>query len=202
MKRVPRVTTAAAALIGAAVALSLAACTADVPSAPSATRAPTVAIQSPAPSDLLGLDLDLGGTLSGVTETLAETLARLSVFPCETPAFGSVTQVIGPRGGVIRVGPHSLYVPPRSLDAPVAITATATAGRYVRVDFQPHGLNFRYGAVLTLSYAHCDREPTRPKIVYVNDLLSVLELLPSLDQRSTDKVSATIRHFSGYAFAD
>jgi hypothetical protein len=38
--------------------------------------------------------------------------------------------------------------------------------------------------------------------VYVTDLLSILELLPSLNDASRDRVVGKIDHFSGYAFAD
>jgi hypothetical protein len=197
MKRIPRASAAFAALIGA-LALSLAACTADV--APSAPKAPTVIAPSQPPSDLLGLDL--GGTISDVGETLTGVLSNLTLYECSTPSFGSVTRNIGPAGGVIRVGPHSLVIPPGALDRTVAITAATSAGQHVKVDFQPEDLRFKYRAVLTLSYAHCDSRPLLPKVVYVDNLLSILELLPSLDDQSRDRVTARLRHFSGYAIAE
>src|SRR3712207_3773483 len=146
MKRTSRASAVAAALIGA-LALSLAACTADV--VPSAPRAPDVTADEAQPSELLGLDL--GGTLTGV-------LSNLTVYRCSTPSFGSVTQAVGPAGGVVRIGPHSLAVPAGALDRAVEITASTRQADHVRVDFQPEGLRFRYPAVLTLSYAHCDRQ--------------------------------------------
>lgn len=198
MKRITRASAALAALIGA-FALSLAACTADV--VPSAPRAPDVIAESQPPSHLLGLDLDLGETVSDLGETVAGLL-NLSVFRCETPAFGTTTQTVGRGGGIIKVGPHSLYIPPGALDRSVSITATANAGPHVKVDFQPEGLRFSRPAVLTLSYAHCANRPLRPKVVYVDDLLSILELLPSLSDASRERVSAKLDHFSGYALAD
>src|SRR5919202_4893107 len=121
----------AAALIGALV-FSLAACTADV--APSAPRAPDIssAVSRP-PSDLLGIDL--GGTLTGV-------VSNLTLYKCSTPSFGSVTQTVGPAGGVIKVGPHSLVIPAGALDRTVAITASTKPSDHVQVDFQPEGLRF------------------------------------------------------------
>ena len=190
MKRTSRASAVAAALIGA-LALSLAACTADV--APSAPRAPDVTADEAQPSELLGLDL--GGTLTGV-------LSNLTLYQCSTPSFGSVTTPVGPAGGVVRVGPHSLAIPAGALDRSVDITATTKAGDHVRVDFQPEGLRFRYPAVLTLSYAHCDRRPLLPSVVYVDDLLSILELLPALNDLGGERVTTKLRHFSGYAIAD
>jgi hypothetical protein len=137
----------------------------------------------------------VGGTLTG-------TLSNLRLYDCATPAFGVVTQTVGPLGGVIRVGPHSLVIPPGALDRPVAITASAPEGQHVTVDFAPEGLRFRYPAVLSLSYAHCDHRPLLPRVVYIDDLLSILELLPSLDDLSSEAVTTKLRHFSGYAIAD
>jgi hypothetical protein len=198
MKKLTRASAVFAALIGA-LALSLAACNADV--APSAPRAPDAIAPSQPTSDLLGLDLDLGETVSDLGETVSGLL-NLTVFPCETPAYGSVTQTVGRGGGIIRVGPHSLYVPPGALDRSVSITATAKAGGEVKVDFQPEGLRFSRPAVLTLSYAQCATRPSRPKVVQVNDLLSILDLLPSLNDSSRERVSGKLDHFSGYALAD
>src|SRR5918992_3928635 len=116
------------ALIGA-FALTLASCTTDV--IPSAPRAPEVDPAEAQPSELLGLDL--GGTLTGL-------LSNLTLYRCSTPSYGSVTQAVGPAGGVVRVGPHSLVIPAGALDRTVPITASTRAGDHVRVDFQPEGL--------------------------------------------------------------
>jgi hypothetical protein len=199
MKRIHRARAVVAAF-AAAFALSIAACNADV--APSAPRAPDVIAPTELPSDLLGLDLDLGGTLSGLTQTVSGILSSLNLFRCETPAFGSVTQTVGWGGAIIKVGPHSLYVPPGALSAPVAITATASEGSQVKVDFQPHGLRFQRPAVLTLSYSHCSTDPVKPKVVYVDDALSILELVPSVNDTWNRQSRAKLDHFSGYAFAD
>jgi hypothetical protein len=195
MKRITRASAAFAALIGA-FALSVAACTADV--APTAPRAPDINAASQPPSDLLGL----GGTLSGLGETLTGTLSNLTLYKCSSPSYGSITQNVGPAGGVIKVGPHSLSIPPGALDRSVAITASTSAAQHVSVDFQPEGLRFKHPAVLKLSYAHCDNRPLLPRVVYVSNLLSVLELLPSLNDFSTERVTARLGHFSGYAIAD
>jgi hypothetical protein len=182
-------------LIGA-LALGLAACTADgVPSAPKAPEIPAAS----QPSNNL---LDLGGTVSGLGETLSGALSNLRLFDCPTPAFGSVTEEIGPAGGVVKIGPHVLLVPPGALDREVAITASAPEDQHVAVDFKPEGLQFKRPAVLRMSYAHCANRPLLPKVVYINDLLSILELLPSLNDARGEGVTTRLRHFSGYAIAD
>jgi hypothetical protein len=199
MKRILRRQAPLAALLGA-FAVILAACTADF--GPSAPKAPTAAQTEP--SNLLGIlggddrDSDSDGLLAGL-------LSNLSLHSCDSPDLGSVSKSIGRAGGVIEIGPHSLTVPAGALSRPVTITATARAGNNVKVDFQPHGLRFASRAVLRLSYAHCSGRPLFPKVVYVGDtggLLTILELLPSLNDDSNGRVTARIRHFSGYAIAD
>jgi hypothetical protein len=196
MNRTFRARAAATALFGAFV-VGLAACTADVlPSAPQPPRISPAHEVPPAgqpPSDLLGLDLE--GTLTGL-------LSNLTLYKCSTPSFGSVTQYVGRSGGVVKVGPHSLVIPAGALDRTVAITASTEAGDVVKVDFQPEGLRFASPATLRLSYAHCPRPPLLPRVVYVDNLLSILELLPALNDFGSDRVTTKLRHFSGYAIAD
>jgi hypothetical protein len=194
------------ALVGTVVFLA-SGCTVDAPSAPTPPR--TISAEQPS-SSLLGIDgelsgvLDLSDTTSQPGELLSGTLSGvgLGLYRCETPAFGSVSQVVGPEGGVIKIGPHSLHIPENSLKTSVLITASAPAGQHVKVDFQPEGLKFGKRAVLRLSYAHCPSRPLRPKLAYVNDLLSILELLPSADDLANEQVTGRLKHFSGYAIAD
>jgi hypothetical protein len=195
MKKIVRGRAPFAALLGV-VALTLAACTADF--APNAPKSPAGLAPSE-PSNLLGI---LDGTDGGLLQGL---LSSLSLHPCDSPDLGSITKSIGPAGGVMKIGPHSLTVPAGALPETVNITATARTGKYVRIDFEPHGLRFASPATLGLSYAHCASRPLLPKVVYVSgdgDLLSILELVPSLTEFSSDRVTARLRHFSGYAIAD
>jgi hypothetical protein len=184
----PGISRAAATLAAAigAFALTLAACTADTtPTGPSA-RAIAAPLQPP--RDLLGLDVSLSG---------------LTLYRCPTDGYGSVTKQIGPEGGTIQVGPHYLVIPAGALSSTLTITATAPAGDYVKVDFLPEGLRFSKSAALILSYAHCSGPPPLlPKVVYLSDLLRILEVLDALHSNQSKSVTAKIRHFSGYAIAD
>jgi hypothetical protein len=203
MKKIVRARAPFAVLLGAIVALTLA-CSADF--APSAPKSPQISVPSEPSNNLLGLlgandgdsDRDSDGLLQGL-------LSNLSLYRCDSPDLGSVSKTIGPAGGVVQIGPHSLTVPAGALYKPVTITATARSGKYVKIDFEPHGLRFKTRATLRLSYSHCGSRPLLPKVVYVDgvgDLLSVLELVPALNDRSNDRVTAWLRHFSGYAIAD
>jgi hypothetical protein len=194
-----------AALLAAAL-VTVAACATDI--VPTAPQTPAIAVPDE-PSNLLGIlggddgDSEGAGLLDG--SLLQGILSNLSLHNCDSPDFGSVTKTIGPLGGTIQVGPHSLTIPPGALSKPVAIKAAATAGKYVKVDFEPHGLRFRYRATLRLSLAHCTSRPLLPKVVYVGgsgDLLDILELVPALTDLSSHRVTARLRHFSGYAIAD
>jgi hypothetical protein len=151
------------------------------------TEAPQTATAPPAAgsSDLLG------GVVS-----LLPTLVR-----CDPLPHASAASTIGAEGGEIRVGPHRLVVPAGALASPTLITAEAPASSEVVVNFSPDGLQFAAPATLTLSYAHCNRPLSlNERIVQVDGLLGILALLPSLDLPSGE-VSASLRHFSGYAVA-
>jgi hypothetical protein len=205
MERIFRGRTSFAVLIGA-ITIAVAACTAD--SAPTGPAAPPPLTVPDAPNDLLGLlggddrDSDGEGDLDDLVQSL---LSNLSLHSCDSPDLGSVRKSIGPAGGLIQIGRHSLTVPPGALPNQVVITATSRGGNHVRVDFEPHGLRFKSRATLRLSYAHCGSRPLLPKIVYVDgvgDLLSILELTLTLDNAGDERVTARLSHFSGYAIAD
>src|SRR5919199_6499536 len=55
---------------------------------------------------------------------------------CPTSNTYTTTQIVGPDGGTIQVGPHSLTIPAGALTSDTEISATAPAGNYVVVQFQ------------------------------------------------------------------
>ena len=135
-------------------------------------------------------DLTLGALPSGLLQ-------------CSSLPSASVTQTIGPEGGTLQVGPHTLSVPPGALAAPVNITAVATSDTVNRVEFQPAGLTFGQPAALTMSYANCGPLGSLlPKrIAYTTDVLAILEYLPSVDDPQAWEVTGRVEHFSTYAVA-
>jgi hypothetical protein len=129
-------------------------------------------------------------------------------------SYDSVTQVIGPAGGSLMVGPHILSVNALALTTKVRITAVAPAGSVRWVRFQPDGLVFQtvaggWGAVLLTSYKGCAVPTgTTPRIAQVNDARSILQFLPSSVTLSPTLLSLTtqyavgvLQHFSNYAVA-
>ncbi len=139
----------------------------------------------------------LGGLLQPV-DGLAKKLGLLSCRPLPTVY---AKQTIGPLGGVIDIGPHSLVVPPGALSHSVTITAVAPSGNVNAVHFEPEGLQFNNPAYLTISYANCNvLGVILPKhIAYTDDNLNILSYLISVDNILAQKVTGQVNHFSEYA---
>ena len=134
----------------------------------------------------------LGGLLQSIG------LLKCSPLPKQTSAA-----TIGPWGGSITVGPHRLVVPPGALSRDVTITASLSADTINAITFQPEGLQFARPAYLTMSYANCNLLGILlPKhIAYTNDNYVILELLSSVDNLFTKRVTGQVHHFSHYAMA-
>ena len=128
---------------------------------------------------------------------------KVGLLACTPLPYDSVTQTIGPEGGTIQVGAHTLWVPPGALDTAVSITAVAPSDTVNHVRFQPEGLTFQQPAALVTGYGNCDLlGSTLPKrIAYTTDALQILDYLPSLDDRESQTVRGWLRHFSEYAVA-
>lgn len=139
------------------------------------------------------LDGDLFGDLRKLT----------GLLQCTPLPYDSVTQTVGPEGGVIRVGPHTFTVPAGALDTDVTITAITPSDTVNRIQFQPEGLVFNGYTTLRMSYANCDLLGSLlPKrVAYVNADLGILDYLPSLDNVLTQTVRGKLQHFSEYAIA-
>src|SRR3989441_10950383 len=86
-------------------------------------RSPTGPPANPAAAVLLGNLAKSGGLLA-----------------CKPLGYDSVTQMIGPAGGVLKISKHNLLVPAGALSAGVSITAVAPSGTGDRVALPPEGL--------------------------------------------------------------
>jgi hypothetical protein len=151
---------------------------------------PALPVQSLAPELSGGL---LGTGLGG------------QLLSCTPLPYASDRQLVGPGGGILHVGPHTLVIPPGALSQPVMITAEAPVGTTNSVSLQPHGLVFAHGrpAALTLSYANCSLlgRILPKRVAYTTDLLQILNYLLSLDDPFHKRVTGEIEHFSRYAVA-
>jgi hypothetical protein len=162
--------------------------------------AASLLVASCADPPLAPLEAEPGGPTAGLLGSLAQPIGLLQ---CSPLPYDSVTQAIGPEGGVVRVGRHKLSVPPGAVADVVTITAVAPSGTVNRVAFQPEGLVFERFAHLTMSYANCDLLGVLlpRQIAYVTDRLDILEYLPSVDHLLSQSVTGRLDHFSSYAVA-
>lgn len=184
------------------VTVATLACSADAPTTAPATP-PVVA---PAPRALLGLDPLLGTTTSLLTTTVqtvdGTVSGLLGLLTCSQQDQLKSSKYIGSLGGSITVGDHKLVVPAGALSQTVLITATQQSGTVAEIDFQPHGLKFAKPATLRMSYSSCSTSSgSVQSIVYVDDNNQIIEKPVSVDNTTSDAVTASIGHFSGYAIA-
>ncbi|HEY7613424.1 MAG TPA: hypothetical protein VH764_10555 [Gemmatimonadales bacterium] len=150
----------------------------------------------PAEPAMAGSDQDallLGGLLNGLKD--------LRLLSCSQQQYVAVTKVVGPAGGTVVVGSHRLVIPAGALARNYTIRAEQVPYRVNSVRFSPEGLKFARPAKLTLSYANCSPLLLLKRVVYTDELLRILELIPSLDNLRTKTVTGDIRHFSRYAVA-
>ena len=147
---------------------------------------------------------------TGATPTVSESPQLLvgggastrRLLRCEPSKRYRSDVVIGPSGGTIRVGPHSLKIPAGALSARTRIEAVVPAGPYREIDFKPDGLQFAVPAELVMNYKGCDyiREAD-VTIVYVANDYTILEVLPA-SFLTGYKLRSPLNHFSKYMLAE
>lgn len=206
-----------AAALGLAL---LAACSSD------RVAGPGTAAPSAAPSASL---LPLGGVLRGVVNFLGDATRRLTgteldalkatfhttaadlelpvwrpaTLTCGVATTATATQSVGPAGGVLRFGRGTLLIPEGALASEVQITATATLGSEVSVDFAPHGLQFAKAVEVRVDYDGCRPPSTHAglNVFYTNAGGLITQTMPSADDRDGTAIRALTDHFSGYIVA-
>ncbi len=187
-------------------AFALAAMLAAFSASCSSDALPTAPPSQASQGDQQQVDPLLGLPLEGILDGLGGATGSLGqILTCKSQSYAYDSEVIGPWGGMLRVGKHTFYVPPGALDSDVRITAEAPAGNTISVRFNPEGLKFdrNHEPVLTLDYSDCGlvRNLLPKRIAYTDERLNILSILQSLDNIFTHRVSARIEHFSRYAIA-
>jgi hypothetical protein len=177
----------------------------------SCTAADTSPMEAPVaqpieqPSELLGLLDGTGGLLGGVVDLAGNVLGGLlqitGLLTCQEQQYAVTSATIGPLGGTIRVGKHSLVIPKGALRSYVKIQAEQMKGSTNSVRFSPEGLQFEKQAVLSLNYENCQNTDVPKAVVYTTEKLKILEILKSLDLLKSRTIAAPIDHFSRYAVA-
>jgi hypothetical protein len=136
---------------------------------------------------------------------LSPPLGGLAVCPKAT--YDSASALIGPKGGVVKVGAHKFEVPAGALSFLVRITMVRPADSTASVRLYPQGLKFNASALpkLTLDFTSCKQKHVTwmpPRIAYVSEQTGILEILTTiLLDKLGYKVSAKVSHFSRYAVA-
>ncbi|HEX7337265.1 MAG TPA: hypothetical protein VF252_08660 [Gemmatimonadales bacterium] len=157
---------------------------------------------APQAAPLLG---DLGGVVDDLTGTLGVALGGVlevtDLLTCTEQKYVAVSQTVGPNGGKITVGEHTLVIPEGALSGKTVITAEQMPGSSNSVRFSPEGLQFEKPAVLTMSYQNCLVVLLPKTIVYTTEKFKILEVLRSLDLFRQKRVAAPIDHFSRYVVA-
>jgi hypothetical protein len=147
------------------------------------------------------------GPQAELLETPSTLRAPLGFSHCSPQPFASGSARIGPKGGIIRAGKHSLRIPAGALKSTVLITMEAPSASLNYVVFSPEGLTFDPANLPTLvmSYGNCDvkeraGEPA-VEIVYTNDALTaVLETTEAVAADTQSRTfGALLKHFSTYA---
>ncbi|MDB4875240.1 MAG: hypothetical protein JWM41_1686 [Gemmatimonadetes bacterium] len=111
----------------------------------------------------------------------------------EAPLFG--TALIGASGGILDVGRHRLIIPAGALDRDTWVSGSVAAGSTFRIDFAPHGLQFRKPAGLILDASACTAVPN---IVYLDEDGGIAEHIAAIFSNWWHVIAAPIDHFSGY----
>jgi hypothetical protein len=138
---------------------------------------------------------------SSIIGTPDDPEISVRLLSCTPQDYLISTQVIGPKGGKIKVGNHLLFIPAGALSEPVTIVAEQITGSTNSVRFGPEGLRFARPAELTLNYQNCLDAPGKKSIAYTSEQLQVLQLLRSIDKAQSKIVATGIDHFSRYAVA-
>src|ERR1044072_8348376 len=160
------------------------------------------------PMLLTALSLGAGAAIAGCTDPATTApAARVVEAPIGAsparPAARTVHRVIGPAGGTLQIGPHTLTIPPGALSRHVNIRAKIGGKSVNVIELKPDRLVFEAPAVLTMSYANCDREgrTNALRIAVVNETLDIVDYVSSSDDDSTQTVTGNIPDFSNYAVA-
>jgi hypothetical protein len=109
--------------------------------------------------------------------------------------------MIGPAGGILRVGANELLVPAGALLEPVLIRGEVPDDTIASIRLYPGGLTFRKPAALVLDASGCAVPGSGAKITYLDDNGTVLEQIDAIYYPQWKRVAAPIGHFSRYALA-
>lgn len=206
---------AAIAAVIAPIAASIAACSVDGPTSPMpVAHSPAFSKGASAPtpkhSDKDDQNRDTKDQIAAMAPTWHTTPADQEAgtdmplnLACGYSGVYTVSQSVGPNGGVLRFGASSLTIPQGALSSTIQISAKITLGQGVNVEFAPHGLTFAKAATIVANYTGCTMPSTATGLnVYYTDVNGgILQSMPSAMNMSQHTVTSLTDHFSGYMVA-
>lgn len=154
---------------------------------------------------IAGCDADqqAAGPVAPGADSISADAIRIT--RCEPQPYAIAIALIGPKGGDIKAGRHEFKVPEGALSGPTLITMESLADTIHSVRFSPAGLTFNAGHLpeLKMDYGGCENPPKGRswRIVYITDVLDILEVLPKILNPLGGGAGAQLSHFSRYAVA-
>ena len=165
-------------------------------------------VLQPAPSTTTTTTTSNDGLLGGLLRTVTTLVTKV------VDVVFDLTKVIGIKGGEITVLSHTLAVPRGAVLEPTAFTMRVAPTVKVEVELtaaieKAGGVidvgsdGFEKPVSLSLSYARATnvKDPSRLRVVLLNDDGSIREVLPSTVDLKKKTVTAKLPHFSRYALA-
>jgi hypothetical protein len=190
-------------IISAIVLAATAACSGDAPTAPSVADGHPAALANSAASNAHGSQGSYASPFAdlrmpGSHRTADALSGQFTPLNCSPRHESNGSALIGPSGGILRIGNNRLIVPAGALTKRVLISGTVPAGKPFQVNLEPHGLQFRKAAGLILDATSC---VDVPDIVYLIDQYTVSGPIRATYSNWWKAIACPIWHFSGYAIA-
>ena len=136
------------------------------------------------------------------------TVANVSLVECTLSEPQSTKATVGPGGATLTLGGASVTVPAGAVLQPVELTLSVPVAPWAMVDVTATGYEhfvFEQPISVSLTYERCsagriERAPL--SVWYVDAAGTLLEQMPTLDDRNRKRVTFLTGHLSGYAIAN
>ena len=131
-----------------------------------------------------------------------------SLIACPTADELSSSITVDTSGGTFTLGPAEVVLPAGAVLTPTELNISVPAGDFMRVEVTAKGFDhfeFQSPISISLDYSRCDTSTLSSSplsVWYVGDDGTMLEQMPTLDDRANERVTFLTPHLSGYAIAD
>jgi hypothetical protein len=142
------------------------------------------------------------------SEVRAPEVMQRSLLECPSAQPIQASATIGRAGGVIAVGGFSMRIPGGVVSEPTRFTLLVPASRYLEVEISAAGekhYQFERRVMVTLDYSRCALDPRSAEFSawYIDsDTKEPLANMGGHDDRGRHRVTFFTDHLSGYAIAN